>query len=162
MTPAQQRIEELRSLLHKYNHEYYVNNAPAVSDREFDFLLKELEALETEHPEFMDPLSPTQRVGSDLTKGFEQVLHDRPMISLANSYDIGDVDDWFHRVDSGLGGEKFEIVGELKFDGTSISLLYRDGALVRAVTRGDGTRCHVQCEDHIQHPLASAARFMAP
>ena len=140
MTPAQQRIEELRSLLHKYNHEYYVNNAPAVSDREFDFLLKELEALETEHPEFMDPLSPTQRVGSDLTKGFEQVLHDRPMISLANSYDIGDVDDWFHRVDSGLGGEKFEIVGELKFDGTSISLLYRDGALVRAVTRGDGTR----------------------
>lgn len=140
MTPAQQRIEELRSLLHKYNHEYYVNNAPAVSDREFDFLLKELEALEAEHPEFMDPLSPTQRVGSDLTKGFEQVLHDRPMISLANSYDIGDVDDWFHRVDSGLGGEKFEIVGELKFDGTSISLLYRDGALVRAVTRGDGTR----------------------
>lgn len=135
-----ERIEELRALLHRYNHEYYVLNAPSVSDREFDFLMKELEALEAAHPEWADPLSPTVRVGSDLTKGFEQVLHRRPMISLANSYNIGEVDEWFRRVDSALGGEQFEVVGELKFDGTSISLTYSHGSLVRAVTRGDGTR----------------------
>ena len=140
MDNPQSRIQELRSLLHRFNHEYYVLNAPSVSDRDFDFMMKELEALEAAHPEYADPLSPTQRVGSDLTKGFEQVTHDRPMISLANSYNIQDVDDWFSRVDAGLGGESFEVVGELKFDGTSISLLYRDGELVRAVTRGDGTR----------------------
>lgn len=140
MDNPQSRIQELRSLLHRFNHEYYVLNAPSVSDRDFDFMMKELEALEAAHPEYADPLSPTQRVGSDLTKGFEQVTHDRPMISLANSYNIQDVDDWFSRVDAGLGGESFEVVGELKFDGTSISLLYHDGELVRAVTRGDGTR----------------------
>ena len=134
------RIEELRSLLHLYNHQYYVLNAPTVSDKEYDMLLKELERLEAAHPEYADPLSPTQRVGSDLTKGFEQVVHERPMISLSNSYNIQDVDDWFTRVRSSLGGEKFDIVGELKFDGTSISLLYRHGELIRALTRGDGTR----------------------
>lgn len=135
-----ERIQELRTLLHRYNHEYYVLNAPTVSDREFDFLMKELETLEAGHPELADPLSPTMRVGSDLTKGFNQVIHDRPMISLANSYNIQDVDDWFSRIDSSLGGERFEVVGELKYDGTSISLLYRNGELVKAVTRGDGTR----------------------
>lgn len=134
------RIKELRDRLHRYNHQYYVLNSPTVSDKEFDLLMKELETLEAQHPEYADPLSPTQRVGSDLTKGFEQVIHDRPMISLANSYNIQDVDDWFSRVRKELGGESFEVVGELKFDGTSISLLYRNGELVRAITRGDGTR----------------------
>lgn len=138
-TPKHQ-IEELRQRLNLYNHQYYVLNAPTIPDKEFDMLLKQLEALEAEYPEFADPLSPTRRVGSDLTKGFEQVVHDRPMISLANSYNIQDVNDWFGRVDSSLGGEQFAVVGELKFDGTSISLLYRDGRLVRALTRGDGTR----------------------
>ena len=127
-------------MLHRYNHEYYVLNAPTISDRDFDFLLKELEALEAKHPELMDPLSPTQRVGSDLTKGFEQVVHERPMISLANSYNIDEVDEWFDRVKGLLGGEPFQVVGEMKFDGTSISLTYHDGELVRAVTRGDGAK----------------------
>ncbi|MCM1319453.1 MAG: NAD-dependent DNA ligase LigA [Muribaculaceae bacterium] len=140
MDDAATRIQELRSLLHLYNHQYYVLNAPTVSDREFDMLLKELETLEAAHPEYADPLSPTQRIGSDLTAGFEQVIHERPMISLANSYNMQDVDDWFSRVRTALGGEHFEVVGELKFDGTSISLLYINGELIRAVTRGDGTR----------------------
>lgn len=138
-TPAA-RIEELRSLLNLYNHQYYVLNAPTVSDKEFDTLLKELEALESAYPQYADPLSPTQRVGSDLSKGFEQVMHHRPMISLANTYNIDEVSDWFTRIRTSLGGEPFQIAGELKFDGTSISLLYRHGRLIRALTRGDGTR----------------------
>lgn len=140
MDDTKQHIEQLRALLHRYNHQYYVLNAPTVSDRDFDFLLKELEALEAAHPEYADPLSPTMRVGSDITKGFNQIEHSRPMISLANSYNIQDVDDWFTRVETALGGEEFQIVGEMKFDGTSISLLYRNGALQRAVTRGDGSK----------------------
>lgn len=134
------RIEELRREINRHNHNYYVLNAPEIGDREFDFLLKELEKLEKEYPEYSDPLSPTQRVGSDLTKGFEHVVHARPMMSLSNTYSIGEVDEWFGRVKSGLGGEPFEIVGEMKFDGTSISLTYSHGRLVRAVTRGDGTQ----------------------
>lgn len=139
-TLAHKRIEELRRELSRHNHNYYVLNAPEISDQEFDFMLKELEHLEAEFPEFEDPLSPTRRVGSDLTKGFEHVVHARPMMSLANTYSIEEVDDWFRRVKSGLEGESFAIVGEMKFDGTSISLTYRDGRLVRAVTRGDGTQ----------------------
>lgn len=139
-TIPEQRIKELRRELNRHNHLYYVQNAPEISDRDFDMLLKELEALEAEHPEFYDPLSPTQRVGSDLTAGFEKVVHARPMMSLSNTYNIEEVDDWFKRVDSALGGENFQIVGELKFDGTSISLTYVDGRLVRAVTRGDGEK----------------------
>ena len=96
--------------------------------------------LEKEYPEFADDLSPTQRVGSDLTKGFEHVVHERPMMSLSNSYSINEVDEWFDRVKKSLSGEEFEVVGELKFDGTSISITYRHGRLVRAVTRGDGTQ----------------------
>lgn len=136
----EKRIRELRELLHRYNHEYYILNAPTVSDRDFDFLLRELEELERAHPELADPLSPTQRVGSDLTKGFVQVTHRRPMMSLANTYNIGEVDEWFARIDKALAGEHFTIVGEMKFDGTSISLYYKNGALERAVTRGDGTK----------------------
>lgn len=135
-----ENIDRLRSEINKHNHNYYVQNSPEISDKEFDMLLKELESLEKEHPEFADPNSPTQRVGSDLTKGFEHVVHARPMMSLSNTYSIGEVDEWFERVRKALDGEEFSIVGEMKFDGTSISLTYRNGQLVRAVTRGDGTQ----------------------
>lgn len=139
MTPRE-RIEYLRREIERHNHNYYVLNQPEISDKDFDFLLKELEQLESEHPEFFDPLSPTQRVGSDLSNSFEHVVHSRPMMSLSNTYSINEVDEWFERVRKALEGEQFEVVGELKFDGTSISLIYEDGRLVRAVTRGDGTQ----------------------
>lgn len=134
------RIDELRAEINRHNYHYYIENSPEISDKEFDMLLKELERLESEHPEYYDPLSPTQRVGSDLTKGFEHVAHERPMMSLSNSYSIKEVDEWFDRVRKSLEGETFDVVGELKFDGTSISLTYRHGRLVKAVTRGDGTQ----------------------
>ena len=139
-TEAKTHIEELREEINRHNHNYYVLNQPEISDFEFDHLLKELEMLEKEYPEFADDLSPTQRVGSDLTKGFEHVVHERPMMSLSNSYSINEVDEWFDRVKKSLSGEEFEVVGVLKFDGTSISITYRHGRLVRAVTRGDGTQ----------------------
>lgn len=147
MTADQQRILQLRDELNHHNHAYYVLNAPEISDREFDMLLKELERLEAENPDMADPLSPTQRVGSDLTGAFEQTEHIFPMLSLGNTYSIADVDDWFDRVRSGLGGEEFTIVGEMKFDGTSISLIYEHGRLVRAVTRGDGERGDIVTEN---------------
>lgn len=139
-TEPRQRILQLRQELNRHNHNYYVLNSPEISDREFDFMLKELEALEAEHPEMADPLSPTQRVGSDLTSSFEQTTHIHPMLSLSNTYSIEEVDEWFGRVRAALGGESFSVVGEMKFDGTSISLIYEHGRLVRAVTRGDGER----------------------
>ncbi|MBQ9465632.1 MAG: NAD-dependent DNA ligase LigA [Muribaculaceae bacterium] len=135
-----QRIDQLRRELNEHNHRYYVLNAPTISDQEYDHLLRELEDLERDYPQYADPLSPTQRVGSDITKGFEQVTHERPMMSLANSYSIEEVQDFLRRAREGLGGEQCEIVGELKYDGTSISITYDDGRLTRAVTRGDGTR----------------------
>lgn len=134
------RIDQLRTEINRHNHNYYVLNSPEISDKDFDMLLKELEAMEKEYPEFSDPDSPTQRVGSDLTKGFEHVIHERPMMSLSNTYSIEEVDDWFNRMKKSLEGEDFSIVGEMKFDGTSISITYRNGRLVRAVTRGDGTQ----------------------
>ena len=136
-----QRIESLRALLNEHNHKYYVENSPEISDQDFDALMHELEALEREHPEYDDPLSPTHRVGSDLSSlsGFEQVEHIYPMLSLANTYSIDDVDAWVTRVETALAGQKATMVGELKFDGTGISLIYEHGRLVRAVTRGDGT-----------------------
>lgn len=137
---AHARIAALRDEINGHNHAYYVENSPTISDREFDMLLKELEQLEKEHPEEFDPLSPTQRVGSDLNHSFEQVAHVRPMLSLANTYSIEEVDDWERRVRDVLAGERLDIVGELKFDGTSISLIYKGGRLVRAVTRGDGEK----------------------
>ena len=147
MTADQQRILQLRNELNHHNHAYYVLNAPEISDREFDMLLNELERLEAENPDMADPLSPTQRVGSDLSGAFEQTEHIFPMLSLGNTYSIADVDDWFDRVRSGLGGEEFTIVGEMKFDGTSISLIYEHGRLVRAVTRGDGERGDIVTEN---------------
>lgn len=134
------RIDELRDEINRHNHNYYALNAPTIGDKEFDFLLKELEALENAHPEYYDPLSPTQRVGSDLSKGFEHVVHAKPMMSLSNTYNIEEVDDWFERVRRDLYGEEFTVVGEMKFDGTSISITYKHGRLERAVTRGDGTQ----------------------
>lgn len=141
-------IERLRDDLNAHNHSYYVENSPTISDQEFDRLMKRLEELEAEYPQFDDPLSPTHRVGSDLSsKGFEQVVHERRMLSLGNTYSIEEVDDFVRRCRESLPGEEVEIVGEMKFDGTSISLLYEDGRLVRAVTRGDGERGDVVTEN---------------
>lgn len=134
----EQRIIELRKEINEYNHQYYVLNAPTVSDKEFDDKLRELQDLEETYPQFFDAYSPTQRVGSDLTQGFKQVKHIRPMISLSNSYSVEEVAEFLTRAENGLQGEKCEIIGEMKFDGTSISLIYEHGRLVRAVTRGDG------------------------
>jgi DNA ligase (NAD+) len=134
---VQQQIETLRKELHEHNHRYYVLSQPSISDYEFDMKLKELQQLEAAHPEFYDPSSPTQRVGSDLTKEFERVAHRYPMLSLGNTYSESEVADFFNRA-AKLIDEPFEIVCELKFDGVSISLIYEDGMLVRAVTRGDG------------------------
>lgn len=138
MTP-QERILQLRSELHEHNRRYYVLNSPTISDYEFDMLLKELQQLEEEHPDMYDATSPTLRVGSDITKEFRQVQHKYPMLSLGNTYSKSEVADFYDRVSRSLN-EEFEICCELKFDGTSISLTYEDGKLVRAVTRGDGEK----------------------
>ncbi|MCH5225081.1 MAG: NAD-dependent DNA ligase LigA [Muribaculaceae bacterium] len=137
---ASNRINELRNELHRHNHNYYILNSPEISDKEFDMLMKELERLEEEFPEFYDPLSPSQRVGSDLSKDFVHVVHERPMMSLSNSYSIEEVDEWFERDRKALEGEEFSVVGEMKFDGVSISIFYKNGELEKAVTRGDGTQ----------------------
>ena len=133
------KIKALREALEQHNYNYYVLSAPTISDREFDEMMKELQVLEEAHPEYADPHSPTQRVGSDLSKEFEQVVHKYPMLSLGNTYSEDEVKDFYERIVRDLN-EPFEIVAELKYDGTSISLTYEDGRLVRAVTRGDGTR----------------------
>jgi len=137
---VKERIEELRRLLNRHNYNYYVLNKPEISDQDFDFMMHELQDLERKHPELSDPNSPTQRVGSDLSNEFRQVEHRYPMLSLANTYSEGDVEEWYRSVEKGLGGEEFKVCCELKFDGLSISLTYRDGKLARAVTRGDGVR----------------------
>lgn len=135
-----ERIIQLRDELHRHNHNYYVLNQPVISDRDFDFLLKELQDLEAAHPEAFDPNSPTQRVGSDLNNEFQTVQHQRPMLSLSNTYNREEVKDFYERVSEGLQGAKFRICCELKFDGLSISLHYRNGKLFQAVTRGDGVQ----------------------
>ncbi len=136
---SKERILELRELLHRHNYNYYVLNSPVISDVEFDMLMRELQDLEAAHPEMYDPNSPTLRVGSDITKEFRQVQHKYPMLSLGNTYSKEEVAEFFDRVKRALN-EDFEICCELKFDGTSISLTYADGKLVRAVTRGDGEK----------------------
>lgn len=135
-----QRIEALRKELNQHNYNYYVLSAPTISDFEFDQKLKELQDLEKLHPEAFDPNSPTQRVGSDISKEFTQVAHKYLMLSLGNTYSREEVADFYQRVSKGLNGEPFEIVCELKYDGTSISLTYENGRLIRAVTRGDGEK----------------------
>ena len=134
-----QRIAYLREYIHEQNHNYYVLNSPVISDMEFDGLMRELQSLEAAHPEMADPNSPTQRVGSDVNLSFEQVRHTRPMLSLGNTYSRQEVEDFYNRVCQDTGHQQLDISCELKFDGTSISLIYEDGQLVRAATRGDGT-----------------------
>lgn len=134
-----ERINQLRNELHAHNYNYYVLNAPVISDQEFDKLMRELQDLEAKHPECFDANSPTMRVGSDLNKNFTQVEHKYPMLSLGNTYSESEVADFYERVRKSLN-EDFEICCEMKFDGTSISLTYEDGKLVRAVTRGDGVK----------------------
>ncbi|WP_321331500.1 NAD-dependent DNA ligase LigA [uncultured Bacteroides sp.] len=136
---AKERINELRIQLHRHNYNYYVLNAPEISDKEFDDMMRELQHLEQEHPEFFDENSPTMRVGSDLNRNFTQVKHKYPMLSLANTYSEGEVSDFYERVRKTLN-EDFEICCEMKYDGTSISLTYEEGKLIRAVTRGDGEK----------------------
>ena len=140
MNDVKQRIDFLRQLINRCNHEYYVENAPTISDYDFDMYMHELEALEREHPELDDPLSPTHRVGSDISEGFDQVPHIYRMLSLANTYSMDDVDRWVSRMLEALPGQQVVIDGELKFDGTGISLIYEHGRLLRAVTRGDGEK----------------------
>ena len=144
-TQANIRINELRGIIDDANRKYYVENSPTLSDYEFDMLIKELEALEKEHPELVTPDSPTQRVGSDLKtsaakegKEFEQFPHKYPMLSLGNTYDITEVQAFADRAEKGIGNS-FTFSCELKFDGTAICLTYRNGKLFRALTRGDGT-----------------------
>ena len=134
------RIIQLRNELHQHNHNYYVLNSPTISDQEFDRLLRELQDLEHAHPEAFDPNSPTQRVGSDLNNEFQTVLHRRPMLSLSNTYNRQEVQEFYERISEGLQGAPFQICCELKFDGLSISLHYREGKLYQAVTRGDGVQ----------------------
>jgi DNA ligase (NAD+) len=133
------KIEALRNELARHNYNYYVLSKPEISDVEFDKKLKELEALEAAHPEYYDPNSPTQRVGSDINKNFTQIEHIYPMLSLANTYSEEEIRDFYSRTKKSLN-EDFDIVCELKYDGTSIALTYENGLLVRAVTRGDGIR----------------------
>ena len=134
------RIIQLRNELHQHNHNYYVLNSPTISDQEFDYLLRELQDLEHAHPEAFDPNSPTQRVGSDLNNEFQTVLHRCPMLSLSNTYNRQEVQEFYERISEGLQGAPFQICCELKFDGLSISLHYREGKLYQAVTRGDGVQ----------------------
>ena len=134
-----EQIEALRRELEQHNYNYYVLSQPTISDLEFDMKLKQLEELERQYPEYADPASPTQRVGSDLNTEFRQVRHQYPMLSLGNTYSEDEVRDFYERTRRTLG-EDFELVAELKYDGTSISLTYEDGRLVQAVTRGDGEK----------------------
>lgn len=139
MTPKEE-IEILRKTLEQHNYNYYVLNQPTISDFEFDQMMNKLQDLEYFYPQFADPNSPTQRVGSDLSQSFKTVAHKYPMLSLANTYNEGDVRDFYERVRQGLEGEDFEICCEMKYDGLSISLIYVNGVLTQAVTRGDGVQ----------------------
>ena len=135
---VEQQINELRTLLNLYNYKYYVENAPVVSDYEFDSLLRQLQDLERDNPQYDDPNSPTRRVGSDLTNSFHSVEHSFAMLSLSNTYSLEELGEWVERTEKEVG--EVEYMCELKFDGTAISLTYENGRLLRAVTRGDGTR----------------------
>lgn len=139
MATIKDQIESLRIEIEKHNYNYYVLSNPTISDYEFDVMMKKLMDLESQYPEFSDPNSPSQRVGNDINKEFVQVAHRYPMLSLGNTYSISEVEDFFERVKKGLN-ETFEIVCELKFDGTSLSVIYENGVLTRAVTRGDGEK----------------------
>ncbi|GGP05090.1 DNA ligase [Cloacibacterium rupense] len=134
----QQKIEALREELHQHNYNYYILDEPTISDFEFDVKLKELQDLELAHPEFHDANSPSWRVGGGVTKNFPTVQHQFRMYSLDNSYDFNDLEDWENRILKTIEDEQVEFVAELKYDGASISILYENGELKEAVTRGDG------------------------
>ena len=134
----QQKIEELREELHQHNYNYYILDEPSISDFEFDLKLKELQDLELAHPEFYDANSPTLRVGGEITKNFPTIQHQFRMYSLDNSYDFNDLQDWHTRISKILETDEIEFVAELKYDGASISILFENGKLSQAVTRGDG------------------------
>ena len=141
MTVIAEKIAALRKTLHEHNHRYYLLDAPIISDQEFDQLLRELQDLEEAHPEFYDPNSPTQRVGGGVTKSFETVAHRFPMYSLSNTYSKEELEQWEERIRKIIGPqEEIEYACELKFDGVSVSLTYENGALIQALTRGDGTQ----------------------
>ena len=133
-----QRMRQLEDMLEYHSRKYYIDNAPEISDFEFDTLLRELQDLEAQHPDEVNPNSPTKRVGSDITNSFKSVEHRYPMLSLANTYSSEELGEWIDRITKEIG--EVEFVAELKFDGTAISLTYENGALSRAVTRGDGRR----------------------
>jgi len=132
------KIQTLRDELNQHNHNYYVLDKPTISDFEFDHLLKQLQELEAQHPEFFDGNSPSQRVGGSITKNFNTVVHEHRMYSLDNSYSTEDLMDWENRIQKILGNVALEYTCELKYDGASISITYENGKLKRAVTRGDG------------------------
>lgn len=163
MAPKE-RIEELREKLNEYNRLYYVENTPAVSDRQFDEMLRELQELEQRYPEYYDVNSPTQRVGSDMTNRFEAVRHRYPMMSLANTYSLEELREFYDRVtkETGRYGVRRR---NFKFDGTAISLTYEEGRLVRAVTRGVGTMgddVTAQRAYHTQYSAGTLRRRLAP
>jgi DNA ligase (NAD+) len=133
-----EQIEKLRDELHKHNHRYYIEDAPVISDYEFDMLLKELENLESLHPEYAHPNSPTSRVGGNVTKSFSSVNHRYPMLSLSNTYSLEEIQEWIVRVEKSVSNVSF--VCELKYDGVAIGIRYENGEMVQAVTRGDGTQ----------------------
>ena len=139
MDSVKQRIDQLRQELHKHNHNYYVLSSPTISDFEFDKMMRELSDLEEQHPEYDDPNSPSKRVGSDINKSFDQVEHKYPMLSLSNTYSEEEVKDFYDKVKKDLNAD-FDVVCELKYDGTSISLSYKNGELFQAITRGDGVK----------------------
>ena len=133
-----EQIKKLRDELHKHNHRYYIEDAPVISDYEFDMLLKELENLESLHPEYAHPNSPTSRVGGNVTKSFSSVNHRYPMLSLSNTYSLEEIQEWILRVEKSVSNVSF--VCELKYDGVAIGIRYENGEMVQAVTRGDGTQ----------------------
>ena len=132
------KIQTLRDELNQHNHNYYVLDKPTISDFEFDHLLKQLQELEAQHPEFFDENSPSQRVGGSITKNFNTVVHEHRMYSLDNSYSTEDLMDWENRIQKILGNVDLDYTCELKYDGASISITYENGTLKKAVTRGDG------------------------
>lgn len=136
---AQKKIAELTALLNAHNHRYYVLASPIISDFEFDKMLEELTQLEQDFPEFSSMNSPTKRVGGDITKKFETVIHEYPMLSLSNTYSKEEIIDWVARLDK-LGLDNAALVCELKYDGVAVGLRYENGSLIRAVTRGDGEK----------------------
>src|SRR5450432_4881781 len=136
--PAVQ-IEQLREELRHHEHQYYVLDAPEITDAEYDALMRRLQSLETEYPELLTPDSPTQRVGGKPREGFIKVQHNSPMLSLDNTYNEEELRDWERRVHELTGRSDVDYVCELKLDGMSLALIYEDGRLVRGITRGDGS-----------------------